>query len=171
MAIKNKNKGFTLIETIVYAAGIVLILGAISAFLFYMYDWYRNVTIVPRIDRIGVSMVDRISREVRTGATINTSESDFSTSTGSITFTTSPTPTATTTYFGLENGRIAYKINGGATEYISPSDITITSLYLTNASSPQSSYIKIDMTITYNLKGQVQNRTYSGLAILRQSYQ
>ncbi len=170
MPINKRQRGFTLVETLVYAAGLVILLGAMTGFLYYMYDWYRTVTIAPRNDRVGVVLVDRIARDIRASASINVASSVFSTTSGAISVTSTATPVATTTTITLSNGRITYKINSGSVQYLSPPDVTVSSLYMTQITTAISTAVKIDVELSYSTRAGIQKRTYTGLAILRQSY-
>ena len=40
-----KKSGFTLVETLTYGAGLVIILGGMVIFMVYLYDWYRTTTV------------------------------------------------------------------------------------------------------------------------------
>lgn len=163
-------RGFTLVETIFYAAGLVVLLGAMTGFLYYMYDWYRNVTIAPRADRVGTATVDRMVREIRTASSMNVAGSVFNSSNGVISVTVSTSTGNTTKVFALNNNCVTYVINSGASECLSSSDITVSALYINRITTPISQAVRIDLRITYQTKSGPQTRDYVGLAILRASY-
>ena len=169
--LKTEKRGFTLVETLFYAAGLVVLILAMSGFLYYMYDWYQSVTIAPRIDRIGVSLVDKIVKDIRSGTSVAGS-SLFNNNNGYITINTVVNTSNFTKYFALNNGTLTYQYNDGATSYISPSGVTISRFYLTSTSTAVSKGIKFDIDISYRLRATgTSTRTYSGFGIMRQSYE
>ncbi len=166
-----KKRGFTLVETLFYIAGLVVLLLVIATLLFYMYEWHRNMTIAPRVDRVGISLVDKIVRDIRASGTINSAQSSFNTTNGSFSITGTVNSTSVTRKFSLSNGYLTYQQDTGAISYLSPNGMTVTRLYLTSTSSPISSAIKFDIDIAYKTKQGTTTKTYSGFSILRQSYE
>ena len=171
MSIATKQRGFTLIELLVYVAGAVLIIGAIGSMLYYMYGWYDKATAVPHTDQIGVATMDRIVRDVRSAAFVNVAQSAFGTTTGFISVTGSVAESSFIKYFGIQNGRIVYSLNGGTSQYLTPSNVTVTRLQFTSTSTAQASAIRVELDLYYKTRQESGTRTYSGLAILRNSYQ
>ena len=167
-----KQKGFTLLETIIYIGGLILLLGAILGFLASTYDWYRNAIIGSRVDGVGVAMADNLIRSIRSGESVNPTGTAFGTTTGSLSLNAlDASSTAIIKKYALASGRMTYQENSGSVQYLSPSDITISRLYFTDIATPISEAVKFDIDITYNLKGVSQTRTYSGVAVMRNSYE
>jgi Tfp pilus assembly protein FimT len=171
MYTKTNNKGFTLVETLVYIAGLALLLAVLSTIFIYMYDWYRAVTIVPRVDQAGSTLVDRITRDLRTGESINLGQSALNTANGALSVTGTIDSNQVTKRFSLSNGYLSYEENGSAPSNLSPNGMTVSRLYFTNVTSPESSAVKFDIDITYNTKQGSTTKTYGGFVILRQSYE
>jgi Tfp pilus assembly protein PilW len=96
-----KNRGFTLVETLFYIAGLILLLLVISTILLYMFNWYKKVTIEPRVDQVGTLLVDRIVRDIHTSGTINSSQSSFNTTNGSLSVTGDIDSVSTVSYTHL----------------------------------------------------------------------
>ncbi|MEN9524193.1 MAG: hypothetical protein RL536_262 [Candidatus Parcubacteria bacterium] len=166
-----KNRGFTLVETIFYTFGLIILLGAMSAFMYYMYDWYQRTTVGPRTDRIGVSLVDRIAKDIRSGTAINSGQSSFATNNGVLSFDANVNSTILTKRFALTNNRLTYQEAGVPISYLSPSDINVTRFYVVSTSTPVSKGIKFDIDLTYLTRANGSTtQTYSGFVILRQSY-
>jgi type II secretory pathway pseudopilin PulG len=166
----NKQRGFTLIETLIYIVGFVLLVSAISTLLFNMYRWYDQVTIVSRTDQAGVTLVDHIVRDLRSGQSINIASSTFDVAIGSISIVSRASAATTTKYYMVQNGRIIYSENGGATSYVSPADSSVTKLLFKQINTPISTAIHIELELTYMLHGATTSRSYSDIAVMRNTY-
>ncbi len=167
-----RRRGFTLLETIFYTAGLLILLAVIITFIYFMFDWYQRVTIAPRADRIGVGLVQRITKDLRSGTHVNSAQSFFGVSNGALSFDANVNSGSVTKYFVWGANRLIYQENGGTITYISPSDINISRFLVNSTTTPQSQGIRFDIDITYTSRatGSV-TKTYSGFAILRQSYE
>lgn len=171
MYITTNKKGFTLVETLFYIGGLVLLLGVISTIFIYMYDWYKVVTIEPRVDQVGITLVDKIVKDIHAGATINGSESSFGTTNGSVSVTGSINAVDVIKKYSILGTCMAYQQDSGATTCISPNGMTVSRFYLTQVDSPISTAIRFDIDISYKTKQGTTTKTYSSFAILRQSYE
>ncbi|MES2314661.1 MAG: hypothetical protein V4524_01860 [Patescibacteria group bacterium] len=170
MSIIIKNKGFTLLETIIYAAGLILLLGAMLTLLFTTYNWYRNATIGSRVDQVGTTLADRIERDIRTGQSIDTTNTAFATSSGTLSLNALVNSSNIVKRYALTSGRISYQENSGALQYLSPTDITVTRFYLKDILTGVSEAVKFNIDITYSTKTGTTTRTYSDVSIMRNSY-
>ncbi len=157
-------------ETLVYAGGLILLLSAMLTLLLATYDWYRNTTVGSRVDQVALTLADRIERDIRTGQNTNLGNSSFNTNSGALSINALIGSAVVVKKYTLVNGRITYQENGGTTQYISPADITVSRFYLTDILTGVSEAIKFDIDITYSTKTGTTSRTYSDIAIMRNSY-
>jgi hypothetical protein len=164
------QRGFTLVETLTYGVGLVIILGGLSVFLFYLYNWYRIATVPTRVDAAGLSLMNQVMTDLRVANTVNDTDSMYSTANGSISMTTSSGSSATTTVYSLENGHLKSKIGTAATSTTSADDIYISGFYVKKLTTSNSTAIRVELDIDYSIKGATSTKIYSDLAILRQSY-
>lgn len=173
---KIKNSGFTLVETLVYTAGVVLIIGVIVSMLYYTYRWYEAVAFPARANQVGITLANRILNDIRSGQLVNSSGTVFNVSAGSLSLTafTSPTATVSKTY-AFSAGRVTYREGAAAAQYLTPADVTISQLYFSRATSTVSTAIRFTIGITYPVRTStttvMASTTYSGLAIMRNTYQ
>ncbi len=165
------KRGFTLVETLVYVAGLVLLLLAIFTLLTATYDWYRTTTVGTRIDEIGITLSDRLVRDIRSGQTVELAQSSFGTSTGSLFIDAVASSTYVTKKYSLISGRVAYQENSGTIQYLSPKDISVTKLYFTSIATPASAAIRFEINITYSTKTGNQTKSYSSVGIMKNSYE
>jgi hypothetical protein len=170
----NLQRGFTLVETLFYAVGVALLLGVIVTMLYYALGWYRYATVSPRVDAAGSLIVDRIEDDLRAGLSLNSSQDTFNVALGSIgvnALDSSKNPV--TYYYAVQSGKIVYQKNSGATQTISPSDLYVSRLQFNELDSADSKAIHFTVGIDYPIPtgGGTTTNTYSGLAIMRNSYQ
>ncbi|HEX7724806.1 MAG TPA: hypothetical protein VF438_03680 [Candidatus Paceibacterota bacterium] len=167
----SSQRGFTLVETLTYGAGLVIILGGLSIFLFYLYSWYRTATIPTRADAAGLTLMSQITNDIRVANTINSIASSFNVANGVISMTTSSGSNSTTTVYSLENGHIVSKVGTAATSTVSAADSYISGFYIQQLTTPNSIAVRVEIDIDYSIKGATSTNVYSDLAILRQSYE
>ncbi len=129
---------------------------------------------VPRTDRAGLAIADQLVRAIWTGQTINASSTIFNVTNGTLgldSVMSTTTGTTTLRYFYLSGGRIVEQDNGGTVQYISPADLSVTKLYFTQlTSSAPSVAVRFQIDIAYTIKSITQKKTYTGFAILKNSY-
>lgn len=160
-----------MVETIIYAAGLVVLIGVLVGLMYYMYNWYQYATISSKVDQLGLTLVDRMVRDIRTGTSIDLSQSSFESPTGWIFINSRDSGVDSTKKFSLQNGRIQYQYNGGTTQYLSPAIMSASRLYFTNISTGISQAIRVELQITYNTRTGPVTHDFNGLAIMRQSYE
>lgn len=171
MRINTAQKGLSLVEVLVYIAGMVMVLGAITLSIAETYRVYNILAHEARIDRIGVTIVDSLTKEVRSGVSVDQSETVFDDAEGVLTFNALVDETSVTKYFGLENGRVVFRENGGSAVYLTPEDVVVSRLLFTEVSNDVSYGVRYEVALTYTVKGQLKTETYTGFAILRHSYE
>ncbi len=167
----NTEKGFTMVELVMYIAGMTVLLIAIGTLIYSMYDFYKDATIGPRVDRVGLSVIDRITKDVRTGVSINTEQSKFGVPTGAISLNAQNDTTLLTKYFELKDGRIIYNENGSGEQFLTPDDLSVSNFEITQINTPISIALKYTIGINYTNDGEEKLKSYSGVAILRHSYE
>lgn len=164
------NRGFTLIETITYGAGLIIILGGVAAFVVAMYGWYREAILPARVDQAGIDMVNRLSNDIRAADSIDAAHTIQSSQIGALALIQG----ATTTRYALDNGVLRYKLNNNATTTASPSDMYVSAFYVQELPTTVSGAVRVEVSIDYYKNGAdagTTTATYSGLAVLRQSYE
>ena len=154
-----------------YASALVLLIGTIAGMFYYMYNWYSFATADAKVDQVGVTFMDRVVRDIRSGTDIDFAKSSFNTNNGEIFINAKENSVAVTKDFILNNGVIIYKKDGGVAQNITPSSVFIKRLYFTSiTASTTSKSVKIDLDIEFKTKTGSSTRSYGGLSILRQSY-
>lgn len=169
MKIKQRQNGFTLVEVLVYVVVLTAIVGAMGYFVTQTYQLYRVTLESARADRVGVSLHTRLAREIRSGASIDGTESTFGVIDGILTLQTAD---QTVKQFSLSDDRIFYTENGGIPVALTPDTVTISELQFEQIITPVSQGVWYEVVVSYEGAGGVPTtHAYRGVAILRQSYE
>jgi len=173
---KIKKSGFTLIETLVYAAGFIIILAAIITALIYAYKWYERVIIPAKADSAALAVANLLIKDVRSGYSIDEANSVFLTTNGKLSMfaTISEGTTEFKSYYLLDK-RIMYKENIAARpKAITPASMNVTELRFSQATTTKSKSISFSLSINYPLRTATSGSattTFSGSGILRNTYE
>lgn len=164
---QNKQRGFLLVEAMVYVVVLVLLLAATTYFIVSSYRVYRDTITSAQADRVGMGLINELVRETRIGESINTGASGFGVAAGYITINTD----TTTKYFALSNGRVMYREGADPAVAFTPDTVEVSRFWLTHIVTPVSTAIRYDIGITYNTTSGPHTKYYRGVSILRQSYE
>ncbi|MEA2715474.1 MAG: hypothetical protein QOG91_502 [Candidatus Parcubacteria bacterium] len=173
---RTNNRGFTLVEVLVYLAGVILIIGVIVSMLYYTFRWYEVVAAPSRANQVGIALANRLQNDIRAGQIVNGSGTVYDAFNGSLSLTVFTTPTVTVNRaYALSGGRVTFREASGPVQFLSPADVTVTELYFSRATSTVSTAIRFTIGIIYALRtsttSAMASSTYSGLAIMRNTYQ
>lgn len=142
------EKGFTLIEILVYIAILVLMLGIIVQVVFSVARAERVMRSTRSIENSATLALERISREVREADSINTVSSLFGAHPGRLSVTgVDESGNPETIEFSLSNGRIALTINGALAGYLTEENANIVDLKFYFFSTGASAGIKTELTL------------------------
>jgi hypothetical protein len=166
-----RSRGFTLVELLIYTAGMVVLVSVIIMIIVQLYGLYRQITIVPRTDRVGLIVVDRIVKDIRSGRSVDLGQSDLGADDGSLYMTTDFFGTTVDKFFDLSNGRITYQEDGGITSFLSPSDVQVTKFRFDQLTTDISQGIRVEIDITFQNGETTTIKEYQGFATLRHSYE
>lgn len=167
----NRIRGFTLVELLIYAAGMIILLGVIITLIYNIYNIYRDATIGPRVDRIGISLIDRITKDVRTGISVDLSQSSLNVPAGSLTLNAQIGPTLITKNIRLNDGRLTYQETGLGEYDLTPDNVTISRFLLNQINTPISDALRFEIEIMYNTRNGIETKQFDGVAVLRHSYE
>jgi len=150
-----KNKGFTLVETLVYAALFVILLGAIINSTFLLSTSYRHVKDVKNAQMSALVAMDRISREIRQASTINGAGTSYNIPSGSLLLDTGAE-------FFLADGKIMMEQNNVSQGALTTNNVQVGTLMFRRIDTGNSQGVKIEMTI--------ENKNFYNTVMLRGSY-
>lgn len=169
--IKKANKGFTLVELLIYTAGLIVLVVVLVMLIVQLYGLYRQITIVPRADRVGLIVTDRIVKDIRSGRSVDLGQSDLGVADGQLYMTTNVSGTSVSKFFDLSGGRITYQEDGGTISFLSPDDMTVTKFQFDHVTTDISDAIRVEIDITFQNGNKTVVKEYQGFATLRHSYE
>ena len=171
MKLVKRNKGFTLIEMIVYVVilGIIAVLAVNSTL--EMTKAYVNLRVSRDMNTSATAVLERMTREIRGAYDIDLTQSTLGANPGRLTLNTKDTVGADTTVeFYIENGLIKVKEGGVAKGALMTSSTQASSFIVRSLSNDNSKAIKIDLTVTA-ARGDVSKiRNFYNTIVLRGSY-
>lgn len=166
---KNKDRGFTLVEMLVYIGIMTVILLALSYVMVNVYGFYSSMLTAARADRAAGTLVQVLATEMRAGAAIDQSESIFNTPHGQVTIQDDSGLEEDEKTFLLEDDRVVMSIDDVET-FMTPEDILVSKFLFTQIVTPNSYAVRYEIDLTYSERGRLVTKTYPGLVILRRSY-
>lgn len=165
-----RQRGYTLVELIVYIAIAAVVLLAIVSAVEYAYVFYRQLTVGPRVDQAGAAAAERIIRDIRTGSSVDLTESTFGVPLGELTITAGDGAT-TSKKFYVDSGELEYQEGSADPVALSPADMYVSRFLLNYLSTGESQAVRFELELTYPTDAGTSTRSYTGLAILRHSYE
>lgn len=166
----HKQKGFTLIELVIYMAGMLALGSVLILMITQFYGLYREVIAVPRADRTGLILVDRITKEIRSATAIDVINSQFDTTSGVLALTVVNNGVNTNKTFYVQDGVVRLQ-DGGSLVNLSTSDFVVTNFNFNFVPADVSQAVRFTLELQFESREGLQTKQYSGFAILRESYE
>lgn len=169
---KDNQKGFTLVETIVYLALFVILLVGIINSVLMLTGSYRNVRVSRSIESSAINTMDRIIREVRNADSIDYSQSNFGINPSALSLNTiDESGNSGTVRFYVQGNRVYLQENGVVSGPLTNANVTVSSLVFRNITSTSSTAVKVEMSISSTSTNSVFiTRDFQGTAVIRGSY-
>lgn len=164
------NQAFTLVELLVYLASMLVVLLAVVYMIVNAYGLYGSMLLSARADRAAATLMQVLATEMRSGSYIDQSNSVFNAALGQLAITAINDGVESEKIFSLEGDRVVLSRDGAET-IMTPEDILVSKLLFTQISTPVSYAVRYEMDLTFEVDGEMQTKTYSGLVILRHSYE
>lgn len=165
--IKSENDGYTLVEMIIYVAILSIISLVITNTLVSFTRGYHTISALNEVDRSGVDVMERITRDIRAAKSIDIANSTFGSNPGVLTLIAISNGVSTTTKFYLQSGVVKVDINGVYFGPLTLSGAVVNSLIFSKLSTSVSSGVKIDMTISSTVGTAVESKNYHSTIILK----
>ncbi len=167
METKYKNKGYTMVEMVIYIAIMSIVLLLIVNTVLSLTKSYRDLYALRIVDSTAVDSMERMTREIRGATSVDTTNSVFNTDPGVLTLVSTLGSTSTTTKFYISNGALKMDINGSYFGPLSDVDATIDSLTFAKLDSGISTAVKIDMTVSGRSGLAVKTKNYHTTILLK----
>ncbi len=165
------NGGFSLLEVLIYVSTLVLGLAIVSNTFLLMSKSYLGIKVSQNINNSAVSIIERMSREIRWSDSVNSGNSVFGSDSGVLALNTiDDLGVAVEKKFYIEGG--VFKIKEGLEEAkdLSSGNVQINKLFLTLVDSGVSKMIKIETEIEGTFKGKTRTKTFYNSVVMREGY-
>jgi prepilin-type N-terminal cleavage/methylation domain-containing protein len=169
---KTSMRGYTLIELLVVVAISALLLIAVSQATNSLYMTYRNVESLRQIESASVSILDRLTREIKNATSIDMTNSVFDSDTGRISLNVSSSTGNINTQIYASSSRIYVKKNGIELGPLSPRDVTVSiiSYNLIATSTNSATAVRIELVIEADNPQAHWSKSFYSTAIMRGTY-
>lgn len=166
----NKERGFSLVELLIYTAGMVILISVLMLMVVKIYGVYKQTTLGPRADRTGLIILDRILKDIRSGQSINLGQSFLGVPDGKVRIVTTENSSRIYKVYFLNGGRVYYQewTEDVLLWPLSPSDMKVTKLQFEYLTTGISEGVRVEIDITFNNGDELVTKEYDGFAILRQ---
>ncbi len=164
---KKKNKGYSLVEMLIYVAILSLISIVIINMLLSFTKSYRVVTALRLAEHSGIDSIERVTRDIRGATTVDSANSTLGTSPGVLTLNSTVNGTPTITKYYVQNGILEIDVNGSYFGPLTLSSASTTNLIFRKLTSGNSTAVKVDMTVQALVGGVLRTKNYHSTIILR----
>jgi competence protein ComGC len=170
-SIKKNSEGFTLVELLIYIAGLLALGSVLTLLVVQFYSMYKEIVSIPRADRTGLLLVDRITKEIRSASQIDLLESQFNNINGVLDLDSVIDEDTVEKKFYIEDGIVKYQEDSEDPVNLSSKDFTVSNFNFTLVQTPISEAVKFDMELQFQTRNATQTKSYTGFAIIRESYE
>ena len=158
---------YSLVEMLIYVSILSVISFLMVSTVLSFIGSYRQLVALRIVEHSGIDAMEKMTRDIRAGTTIDTVNSTFGTNPGVLTLITTANNVSTTTKFYLQNGIVKVDINGSYFGPITSSTASTTSIVFTKLNSSISNAVKIDMTVSATVGTTSRTKTYHSTVILK----
>ncbi len=146
MKTSTSQKGFSLVEMMVYIAILSIVFSALVTSANSMVKTFGKLKASEEVAHTGTVVLERLTRELRRASSVDYFTSSLSTDPGILTLNTRDwSGNSTTATITLSGGRIMFT-EGGTSSPLSASGVTVTNLMFTHLSNTNTEGVLIEFT-------------------------
>ena len=165
------RRGFTLIEVLIYTVFVTLLGVAAMGGLLAMFRGFSEIRVGKDIHASAIATLERITREIRSGNSVDLGQSTLDAHPGRLTLNTvdmggSPT----TVEFFISNGLVRVKEGGVDKGQLMSSHATTTNFIFQLINTGTSAGVRVQMTLEATRGSTQTQSTFYTTALLRESY-
>ena len=166
MFTRPKQKGMTVVETVVYIAIIAFLFFMVAETLTTIARTYRATAVTRSLSSSGLNALDRMSRDIRNASSVDQVQSVLDINPGKLVLLNG----ATVTEFYIDNSMINIRENAVSKGSITLESTTVTNLVFRLITTPKSSAVKIEMTLESGTGANFRTANFYNTVVLRNSY-
>lgn len=172
LTIKKSGKaGFSLVETILYMALLVLVMGVIVQMIIAIGGVYRNIKLTRELESSGAIAMENMLREIRNASSVLVNESVLGVNPGTLTVSgTDENLNSYKTTFSFSAGKILVSKNGDTPVALTSSSGSISYLLFTHITNDNSEGVRVEMEVSGSSGSVSTSERFYGFAVLRGSY-
>lgn len=164
---KHTERGFTLIEILVYLAILVTVSGGALTMLFSLTDNINSGRSERLVTNSATIALERMLSDIRGADLVDTFYSTFDTNPGALTLIDG----ASTTAYSVVDGAIVIAKDGVTVGQLTNEQVTVDALRFYHYDNLQTEMVRILMTLTGVVGDATTTRTFEAASVLRGSYE
>lgn len=166
-----KNRGFIILETLIYMVILVVVIFMIFKSVTSMIVIHRKVILSEALESSSSLSMERILREIRNASSVDIVGSSFGVSPGVLKLSgIDPDGAAYTITFDMVGGVMRIAKNAGTPSALTSGAITVNSLIFRHLSNSNSEAVRVEVSFVGNTGSDTKTLDLSGFAVLRGSY-
>ena len=165
------NRGFSLVETFLYAAILSIVLLVVAETLIAVIRSSGSLRTAQRIERDAGFALERMVREIRDAKSVDVAGSTLGTHPGILALNTTTVSGGTrAVLFYLENDVVYLKEDGVVVGPLSSAQTSASNLVFRRIPTGRSEGVKIELTLTSGAGSVARSENFYATAVLRDSY-
>ncbi|MFA6158688.1 MAG: prepilin-type N-terminal cleavage/methylation domain-containing protein [Candidatus Paceibacterota bacterium] len=165
------ERGFTLVETLIYTALVALLLLVIVQMVLSSAASYRHSNAYLDINSAALSAFGAFSRDIRQAVSVDATSSALDMASGRLFLNTKDANGETgTVELYLNAGKVRVDQDGLYLGDLTPSNITVSNLTFRLLTAATTSAVRVEMTVAPRERAQVPALSFYGTYVLRASY-
>ena len=150
-----------------YVAILSIICLAITNILVSFSKTYHTVSALSVVDRSGIDVMERMTRDIRGATSVDVATSTFVSSPGVLSLITTSGAVSTTTKFYVQSGVLKVDVNGSYFGPLTLSNTSVTSLIFRLLDNGTTTAVKIDLTLQGTVGTTTKIKNYHSTVVLR----
>ncbi|MFC1623665.1 prepilin-type N-terminal cleavage/methylation domain-containing protein [Patescibacteria group bacterium] len=166
-----KKNGFSFLEMIIYITILTIVLSLVINLTLLMTKSYSNIKVSHNINNSAISIMERLTREIRWSDSVNEGSSVFGSDLGILVLNTiDESEEIVETRFYEEGGDFKIKQGIADANVLNDDNVSINKFLLTKVDTGISEMVKIELVLEGGWKDKIKSETFYNSIILRESY-
>ncbi len=167
----NKQKGFSLIELLVYISSLIIILMIVINSLLLMSNSYAGLKITQKINQTATGIIGRIILDTRWSNGLGSTGSIFNADAGSLSLNVlDDNGDSTEVTFYLDGTDLKMKEGLNDPIVLNLPGVKVDKFFLNFVDTGISKLVKIELELSMERKGKVKTETFYDSVVMRESY-
>lgn len=168
---KNRNRGTSLVEMVLYIVLLTLVTGIIVQMLVAMGGVYRNIKLTRELESSGTIAMEQMLREIRNSSSVVVGGSVLGASPGTLVISgTDESQNSYQVAFSVESGTLQISKNGETPTALTSSPVSVSYLMFNRVANTNSEGVRVELEVSGNAGSVSKSQKFYGFAVLRGSY-